>query len=460
MSEGYITAVIGPVVDVRFPDGDLPKINHAVRIVSSNVEKAIVAEVSQHLGDNTVRCVALSSTDGLVRGCKVENTGGPITVPVGKGTLGRILNVLGEPVDQKGPIESDTFLPIHRSAPDLKDLSVSTDILETGIKVIDLICPYPKGGKIGLFGGAGVGKTILIQELIRNIATEHGGYSVFAGIGERSREGNGLYREMTESGVIDKTCMVFGQMNEPPGARLRAGLTGLTMAEYFRDEMGQDVLFFVDNMFRFVQAGSEVSALLGRMPSAVGYQPTLATELGQIQERIASTNKGSITSIQAIYVPADDYTDPAPATLFGHLDATTNLDRGLAAQAIFPAVDPLDSSSKYLDPKIVGEEHYRVARGVQQVLQRYKELQDIIAILGMDELSEVDKKTVQRARRIQRFLSQPMFVAETFTGQEGRYVTRQETVRGFAEILAGDYDDLPESAFYMKGSIDEVRGNK
>jgi len=460
MSEGYITAVIGPVIDVRFPQGDLPNITHAVRIVSSNIEKPIIAEVAQHLGDNTVRCVALSSTDGLVRGCKVENTGGPITVPVGKGTLGRILNVLGEPVDQKGPIESDTFLPIHRSAPDLKDLSVSTDILETGIKVIDLICPYPKGGKIGLFGGAGVGKTILIQELIRNIATEHGGYSVFAGIGERSREGNGLYREMTESGVIDKTCMVFGQMNEPPGARLRAGLTGLTMAEYFRDEMGQDVLFFVDNMFRFVQAGSEVSTLLGRMPSAVGYQPTLATELGQIQERIASTNKGSITSIQAIYVPADDYTDPAPATLFGHLDATTNLDRGLAAQAIFPAVDPLDSSSKYLDPKIVGEEHYRVARGVQQVLQRYKELQDIIAILGMDELSEEDKKSVQRARRIQRFLSQPMFVAEAFTGQEGRYVTRQETVRGFAEILAGNYDDLPESAFYMKGSIDEVRGSK
>lgn len=460
MSDGYITAVIGPVVDVRFADGDLPKITHAVRIISPNVEKAIVAEVSQHLGDNTVRCVALSSTDGLVRGCKVENTGAPIRVPVGKNTLGRILNVLGEAVDQKGPIESDTYLPIHRPAPDLVDQSVSTDILETGIKVIDLICPYPKGGKIGLFGGAGVGKTVLIQELIRNIATEHGGYSVFAGIGERSREGNGLYLEMTESGVIDKTCMVFGQMNEPPGARLRAGLTGLTMAEYFRDEMGQDVLFFVDNMFRFVQAGSEVSALLGRMPSAVGYQPTLATELGQIQERIASTNKGSITSIQAIYVPADDYTDPAPATLFGHLDATTNLDRGLAAQAIFPAVDPLDSSSKYLDPRIVGEEHYRVARGVQQVLQRYKELQDIIAILGMDELSEEDKKTVQRARRIQRFLSQPMFVAEAFTGQEGRYVTRQETVRGFAEILAGNYDDLPESAFYMKGSIDEVRGNK
>ena len=460
MSDGYITSIIGPVVDVRFSDGDLPKITHAVRIVSPNMEKPIIAEVSMHLGDNTVRCVALSSTDGLVRGCKVENTGAPISVPVGKGTLGRILNVLGEPIDQKGPIESETFLPIHRSAPDLKDLSVSTDILETGIKVIDLICPYPKGGKIGLFGGAGVGKTILIQELIRNIATEHGGYSVFAGIGERSREGNGLYLEMTESGVIDKTCMVFGQMNEPPGARLRAGLTGLTMAEYFRDEMGQDVLFFVDNMFRFVQAGSEVSALLGRMPSAVGYQPTLATELGQIQERIASTNKGSITSIQAIYVPADDYTDPAPATLFGHLDATTNLDRGLAAQAIFPAVDPLDSSSKYLDPKIVGDEHYRVARGVQQVLQRYKELQDIIAILGMDELSEEDKKTVQRARRIQRFLSQPMFVAEAFTGQEGRYVTRLETVRGFAEILAGNYDDLPESAFYMKGSIDEVRGNK
>lgn len=460
MSVGHITSVIGPVVDVRFDDGNLPKITHALRIIPPNAETAIVAEVSQHLGDNTVRCVALSSTDGLVRGCRVEDTNAPITVPVGRGTLGRVLNVLGEPIDLKGPIDSDVFSPIHRSAPALMDQSVSTDILETGIKVIDLICPYPKGGKIGLFGGAGVGKTVLIQELIRNIATEHGGFSVFAGIGERSREGNGLYLEMTESGVIDKTCMVFGQMNEPPGARLRAGLTGLTMAEYFRDEMGQDVLFFVDNMFRFVQAGSEVSALLGRMPSAVGYQPTLATELGELQERIASTNKGSITSIQAIYVPADDYTDPAPATLFAHLDATTNLDRGLAAQAIFPAVDPLDSSSKYLDPRIVGEEHYRVARGVQQVLQRYKELQDIIAILGMDELSDNDKKTVQRARRIQRFLSQPMFVAEAFTGQEGRYVSRQETVRGFAEILAGEYDDLPESAFYMKGSIDEVRNGR
>lgn len=457
MSLGYVTSVIGPVIDARFDDGQLPKITHALRIIPPNTEQVIVAEVAQHLGDNTVRCVALSSTDGLVRGCKVEDTKAPITVPVGLSTLGRVLNVLGEPIDLKGEVETESFLPIYRPAPSLMDQSVSTDILETGIKVIDLICPYPKGGKIGLFGGAGVGKTVLIQELIRNIATEHGGYSVFAGIGERSREGNDLYLEMTESGVIDKTCMVFGQMNEPPGARLRAGLTGLTMAEYFRDELGQDVLFFVDNMFRFVQAGSEVSSLLGRMPSAVGYQPTLATELGEIQERIASTNKGSITSIQAIYVPADDYTDPAPATLFAHLDATTNLDRGLAAQAIFPAVDPLDSSSKYLDPRIVGEEHYRVARGVQQILQRYKELQDIIAILGMDELSDDDKLTVQRARRVQRFLSQPMFVAEAFTGQEGRYVSRKETVRGFAEILAGNYDDLPESAFYMKGSIDEVR---
>lgn len=457
MAEGTIVQIIGPVVDVRFPKGELPHINDALKIADASRDISVTAEVSQHLGDDMVRCIALSSTDGLKRGMPVQDTGAPITVPVGPATLGRIVNVLGDPIDEKGPISSEHRYAIHRPAPALVDQSVSSDILETGIKVIDLICPYPKGGKIGLFGGAGVGKTVLIQELIRNIATEHSGYSVFAGIGERTREGNGLYLEMIESGVIDKTSMVFGQMNEPPGARLRAGLTGLCIAEYFRDEMNQDVLFFIDNMFRYVQAGSEVSALLGRMPSAVGYQPTLANDLGLIQERITSTRNGSVTSIQAIYVPADDYSDPAPATLFAHLDATTNLERSLQALGLFPAVDPLASSSKYLDPRIVGQEHYDVARGVQAVLQRYRELQDIIAILGMDELSEEDKLTVNRARRIQRFLTQPMFVAEQFTGLAGQYVPRSETVRGFAEILAGKHDDLPESAFYMKGTIDDIR---
>ncbi len=459
MKNGVISQVIGPVVDVRFPEGELPKILDALRIegtTPNGTQIDLTVEVMHHLGDNTVRCVAMSSTDGLVRGMQVKPLGGPISVPVGRGTLGRIMNVLGEPIDEKGPIESDLRFPIHRPAPSLEEMEPTTEMLETGIKVIDLLCPYARGGKIGLFGGAGVGKTVLIMEFIRNIATEHGGFSVFAGVGERTREGNDLYLEMTESGVIDKTAMVFGQMNEPPGARMRVGLTGLTLAEYFRDQEGQDVLLFIDNIFRFVQAGSEVSTLLGRMPSAVGYQPTLATDLGALQERITTTKKGSITSVQAIYVPADDLTDPAPATTFAHLDATTVLSRQIAELGLYPAVDPLDSSSRILDPRYVGQEHYDVARGVQQVLQRYRELQDIIAILGMDELSEEDKLIVARARKIQRFLTQPMFVAEVFTGRPGQYVPVKETVRGFREILEGKHDDIPEEAFLMAGTIDDV----
>ncbi len=459
MKHGVISQVTGPVVDVKFPEGELPKILDALRIeatLPSGTQIDLTVEVMHHLGDNTVRCVAMSSTDGLVRGMQVTHLGGPISVPVGRGTLGRIVNVLGEPIDEKGPIESETRLPIHRPAPSLEEMEPTTEMLETGIKVVDLLCPYARGGKIGLFGGAGVGKTVLIMEYVRNIATEHGGFSVFAGVGERTREGNDLYLEMTDTGVIDKTAMVFGQMNEPPGARMRVGLTGLTMAEYFRDQEGQDVLLFIDNIFRFVQAGSEVSTLLGRMPSAVGYQPTLATDIGALQERITTTKKGSITSVQAIYVPADDLTDPAPATTFAHLDATTVLSRQVAELGLYPAVDPLDSSSRILDPRYVGQEHYDVARGVQQVLQHYRELQDIIAILGMDELSEEDKLTVARARKIQRFLTQPMFVAEPFTGQPGVYVPVQETVRGFREILDGKYDDIPEEAFMMVGTIEEA----
>ena len=462
MKHGVISQVIGPVVDVKFPEGELPKILDALSIEATTPSGSkidLTIEVMQHTGDNTVRCVAMSSTDGLVRGMEVTALGGPIDVPVGRGTLGRILNVLGEPIDEKGPIESETRLPIHRPAPALEEMEPTTEMLETGIKVVDLLCPYARGGKIGLFGGAGVGKTVLIMEYIRNIATEHGGFSVFAGVGERTREGNDLYLEMTDTGVIDKTAMVFGQMNEPPGARMRVGLTGLTMAEYFRDEEGQDVLLFIDNIFRFVQAGSEVSTLLGRMPSAVGYQPTLATDIGALQERITTTKKGSITSVQAIYVPADDLTDPAPATTFAHLDATTVLSRQVAELGLYPAVDPLDSTSRILDPRYVGQEHYDVARGVQQVLQRYRELQDIIAILGMDELSEEDKLMVARARKIQRFLTQPMFVAEVFTGRPGEYVPVQETVRGFREILEGKHDDIPEEAFLMAGTIDDVVKN-
>jgi len=462
LNKGKVVQVIGPVVDIRFDTGRLPDLYDAIRIKSEDqIEKSmhtlnITMEAMQHLGDNTVRCVALSSTDGLQRGMWAVNTGTPIRVPVGRPVLGRMMNVLGEPIDEMGPIESEETLPIHRPAPTFEQQDPSTEILETGIKVVDLLAPYVKGGKVGLFGGAGVGKTVLIMELIRNIAYEHGGFSVFAGVGERTREGNDLWHEMRESGVIDKTTLVFGQMNEPPGARLRVGLTGLTMAEYFRDEEAQDVLLFVDNIFRFTQAGSEVSALLGRMPSAVGYQPTLATEMGVLQERITSTKKGSITSVQAIYVPADDLTDPAPATTFAHLDATNVLSRKIAELGIYPAVDPLDSTSRILDPRVLGEEHYQVARGVQQVLQRYKELQDIIAILGMDELSEEDKLTVTRARKIQRFLSQPFFVAEAFTGRHGVYVPLKETVRGFKEILAGQHDSLPEQAFYMVGTIDDA----
>lgn len=462
MNQGRIVQVIGPVVDVRFTE-ELPDIYNAVVVRSQDQtgdlaggDFHITMEAMQHLGNDTVRCVALSSTDGLKRGMIAVDTGEPIKVPVGPATLGRIFNVVGEPIDNRGPVEAEEKWPIHRPAPAFVDQSPSTEILETGIKVVDLLAPYAKGGKIGLFGGAGVGKTVLIMELIRNIAYEHGGYSVFAGVGERTREGNDLWLEMNESGVIDKTALCFGQMNEPPGARLRIGLTGLTMAEYFRDREGQDVLLFIDNIFRFTQAGSEVSALLGRMPSAVGYQPTLATEMGQLQERITSTKKGSITSVQAIYVPADDLTDPAPATAFAHLDATTVLSRSIAELGIYPAVDPLDSTSRILDPRIVGEEHYQVARGVQQVLQRYKELQDIIAILGMDELSEEDKIIVARARKIQRFLSQPFFVAEAFTNTPGKYVPLHETIRGFKEILEGKHDDLPEQAFLMVGTIDEV----
>ncbi len=455
MHIGKITQIIGAVLDIKFREGELPEINEAITITRSDDSKLTV-EVSQHLGDDTVRCIAMGPTDGLVRGMDAYATGAPITVPVGENTLGRMFNVLGEPIDNKPAPETDTYEPIHRPAPEFVEQATEAEILETGIKVVDLLCPYQKGGKIGLFGGAGVGKTVLIQELIRNIATEHGGYSVFTGVGERTREGNDLYYEMKESGVIDKTTMVFGQMNEPPGARMRVGLTGLTMAEYFRDKAGKDVLLFIDNIFRFTQAGSEVSALLGRVPSAVGYQPTLQTEMGALQERITSTKNGSITSVQAVYVPADDLTDPAPATTFAHLDATTVLSRSIVELGISPAVDPLESTSRILDPRIVGEEHYKVARGVQEILQKYKELQDIIAILGMDELGEEDKLVVARARKIQRFLSQPFFVAGQFTGLEGKYVPVAETIRGFKEIIEGKHDDIPESYFLNAGSIDDV----
>ncbi|HIT60862.1 MAG TPA: F0F1 ATP synthase subunit beta [Candidatus Fimousia stercorigallinarum] len=452
---GKITQIIGAVLDIRFREGKLPEINDAIRIPKKD-GSSLTVEVAQHLGDDTVRCISMGPTDGLVRGSDAIATGGPIQVPVGEATLGRIFNVLGEPIDEKPAPKGAAYLPIHRKAPAFAEQATETEVLETGIKVVDLLCPYQKGGKIGLFGGAGVGKTVLIQELIRNIATEHGGYSVFTGVGERTREGNDLYYEMMESGVIEKTTMVFGQMNEPPGARMRVGLTGLTMAEDFRDNGGKDVLLFIDNIFRFTQAGSEVSALLGRVPSAVGYQPTLQTEMGALQERITSTKNGSITSVQAVYVPADDLTDPAPATTFAHLDATTVLSRAISEQGIYPAVDPLESTSRILDPRIVGEEHYRTARGVQEILQTYKELQDIIAILGMDELSEDDKIIVARARKIQRFLSQPFFVAEQFTGLVGKYVPLTETIRGFKEILAGKYDEVPEGMFLNAGTIDEV----
>ena len=452
---GKITQVIGAVLDIRFDQGVLPEINDAVEIRRKDGSK-LVAETAQHLGDDIIRCIAMGPTDGLVRGMEAIATGGPITVPVGEVTLGRIFNVLGEPIDKKPVPEGVKRNPIHRKAPTFAEQATETEILETGIKVVDLLCPYQKGGKIGLFGGAGVGKTVLIQELIRNVATEHGGYSVFTGVGERTREGNDLYTEMSESGVIDKTAMVFGQMNEPPGARMRVGLTGLTIAENFRDEGGKDVLLFIDNIFRFTQAGSEVSALLGRVPSAVGYQPTLQTEMGALQERITSTKNGSITSVQAVYVPADDLTDPAPATTFAPLDATTVLSRAIVEQGIYPAVDPLESTSRILDPRIVGEEHYQVARGVQEILQRYKELQDIIAILGMDELSEEEKVLVARARKVQRFLSQPFFVAEQFTGTTGRYVPLGETIQGFKEILEGKYDEIPEGMFLNAGNIDDV----
>ena len=452
--EGTVVQVIGPVLDIKFPDGQLPSLLNAIRV--ENGDKSLIVEVAQHIGDNVVRCIAMSSTDGLVRGAKAVDTGGPISVPVGRECLGRIFNLLGEPVDNLPAPETAERWPIHRDPPSYEEQQNTTEILETGIKVVDLICPYAKGGKIGLFGGAGVGKTVLIMELINNVAKQHGGLSVFTGVGERTREGNDLYNEMKESGVINKTALVYGQMNEPPGARMRVGLSGLTMAEYFRDKEHQDVLLFIDNIFRFTQAGSEVSALLGRMPSAVGYQPTLATEMGALQERITSTKEGSITSVQAVYVPADDLTDPAPATTFAHLDATTVLSRAISSLGIYPAVDPLDSTSRILSPDVVGQEHYEVARGVQQVLQRYKELQDIIAIMGMDELSDEDKITVNRARKIQRFLSQPFTVAEQFTGMEGRYVPLKETIRGFKEILEGKHDGLPESAFLFKGTIDEV----
>jgi F-type H+-transporting ATPase subunit beta len=456
MATGKVSQVMGPVVDARFPAGELPAILNAVTIDDPERGIHLVCEVAQHLGDDIVRCIALDSTDGLVRGMPVVDTGGPITVPVGPETLGRVFNLLGEPIDERGPVNAQKRMPIHRPAPSFEEQSTTTEILETGLKVIDLLTPFNKGGKIGLFGGAGLGKTVLIQELIRNIATEHGGVSVFAGVGERTREGNDLWLEMNHSGVINKTCMVFGQMNEPPGARLRVGLTALTMAEYFRDEQGQDVLVFIDNIFRFVQAGSEVSALLGRIPSAVGYQPTLATEMGALQERITSTRRGSITSVQAIYVPADDPTDPAPATTFSHLDAYVYLERRIAEKGIYPAVDPLASMSRNLDPNIVGQEHYEVARAVQAILQRYKELQDIIAILGIDELSDEDKLLVARARKIERFLSQPFFVAEQFTGNPGKYVSIADTVRSFKEIVEGKHDDLPEQAFYMVGTIEDA----
>ncbi|MBR5912916.1 MAG: F0F1 ATP synthase subunit beta [Selenomonadaceae bacterium] len=459
MAKGKVVQVIGAVVDVEFPAGELPKILNAVHITgkAGDVEVDLIAEVMQHLGDSVTRCIAMSSTDGLVRGMLAEDTGAPITVPVGDACLGRVFNVLGQTVDNNPePVKNTVSLPIHRKAPSFEEQETSTQILETGIKVVDLIAPYSRGGKIGLFGGAGVGKTVLIMELIHNIATEHGGYSVFSGVGERTREGNDLWNEMKESGVIGKTALVYGQMNEPPGARMRVGLTGLTMAEYFRDAQGKDVLLFIDNIFRFIQAGSEVSALLGRMPSAVGYQPTLTTDIGALQERITSTKKGSITSVQAVYVPADDLTDPAPAGTFTHLDATTVLSRQIAELGIYPAVDPLDSTSRILDPNVIGEDHYNAARGVQSVLQKYKELQDIIAILGMEELSEDDKLTVSRARKIQRFLSQPFAVAEVFTGSPGKYVPLKDTIRGFKEILSGKYDDLPENAFYMVGGIEEA----
>lgn len=460
MSTGKVIQVIGPVVDVEFPVGKLPAIYDAVKIKKGGSQKGerdeIVAEVAQHLGEATVRTVAMEPTEGLTRGLEVVATGGPISVPVGREVLGRILNVIGEPVDKGGVVSTKERYPIHRGAPAFEEQETTTEMLETGIKVIDLLEPYMKGGKTGLFGGAGVGKTVIIQELIRNIATEHGGFSVFAGVGERTREGNDLYHEMKESKVIDKTALIYGQMTEPPGARLRVGLTGLTVAEYFRDVEGQDVLLFIDNIFRFTQAGSEVSSLLGRMPSAVGYQPTLATEMGNLQERITSTKRGSITSVQAIYVPADDLTDPAPATAFAHLDATTVLSRRISELGIYPAVDPLDSTSRILDPNILGEEHYSTARAVQRILQRYKELQDIIAILGMEELSEEDKIAVSRARKIQRFFSQPFFVAETFTNTAGRYVPLKDTIAGFKELVSGNLDDVPEQAFYMVGNLDEV----
>jgi F-type H+/Na+-transporting ATPase subunit beta len=456
MAEGKVLRVIGPVVDLEFPAEQLPEIMNAVELwVDETGSEKLVVEVQLHLGNNWVRCVSMGPTEGLRRGSKAIDLGAPITVPVGEGTLGRIFNVLGEPIDDAGPVNAETRYPIHRPAPTLVEQQTTPEVFETGIKVIDLIAPFRKGGKVGVFGGAGVGKTVIIQELINNVAKQHGGRSVFAGVGERTREGNDLWLEMTESGVMDKTTMVFGQMNEPPGARQRIGLTGVTMAEYFRDQ-GMDVLLFIDNIFRFTQAGAEVSALLGRLPSAVGYQPTLATEMGQLQERITSTKTGSITSLQAIYVPADDYTDPAPATTFAHLDSTISLERSIAEQGLFPAVDPLASTSRVLDPRIVGDEHYEVTREVQKVLQRYKDLQDIIAILGMDELSEDDRLTVSRARKIQRYLSQPMFVAEAFTGTPGKYVKLPDTVRGFREILDGKHDELPEQAFYMVGNIEEA----
>ena len=454
MENGIVKRVIGPVVDVQFPAGKLPEINNAIEVHAG--QRRIVMEAVQQLGDNAVRCISLFSTDGLQRGCVAVDTGTSVKMPVGEATLGRMFNVIGEPIDGKGPVNATEYLPIHREAPAFTDIAPATELLETGIKVVDLLAPYAKGGKIGLFGGAGVGKTVLIMELINNVAKQHGGISVFAGVGERTREGNDLYNEMQQSGVINKTALVYGQMNEPPGARMRVALSGLTMAEYFRDREGQDVLLFIDNIYRFTQAGSEVSALLGRMPSAVGYQPTLATEMGALQERITSTKKGSITSVQAVYVPADDLTDPAPATTFAHLDATTVLDRGIASLGIYPAVDPLESTSRILTPDVVGLEHYEVARETQRILQRYKELQDIIAIMGMDELSEEDKLTVSRARKIQRFLSQPFSVAEQFTGMQGKYVPIKETVRGFKEILEGKHDDLPESAFLFVGTIDEA----
>ena len=453
-NKGTVVQVVGPVLDIRFPEGQLPQLLSAIEV--PNGDQTIVAEVAQHIGDNVVRCIAMSSTDGLQRGVEATDTGAAISVPVGEECLGRVFNLLGQPIDEAGPVNAQEKWPIHRPAPAYEDQESSTEILETGIKVVDLICPYAKGGKIGLFGGAGVGKTVLIMELINNVAKAQGGISVFTGVGERTREGNDLYREMTESGVINKTAMVYGQMNEPPGARMRVGLSGLTMAEYFRDVKHQDVLLFIDNIFRFTQAGSEVSALLGRMPSAVGYQPTLATEMGALQERITSTKNGSITSVQAVYVPADDYTDPAPATTFAHLDATTVLDRGIASLGIFPAVDPLDSTSRILTPEAVGREHYETARSVQRILQRYKELQDIIAIMGMDELSEEDKLIVSRARKVQRFLSQPFEVAEQFTGYQGKYVPLKETIRGFKEIIEGKHDEIPESCFLFVGGIDEV----